>query len=79
MTKIVDLEAVLVSVPAEGNAFTETESEDMLVVLVTDDDGNIGFGECHAAPPVVKAMVDYRTEHFWAHGIVDHVIGERPD
>ncbi len=33
MTKIVDLEAVLVSVPAEENAFTETPSEDMLVVL----------------------------------------------
>ena len=66
MVKIVDLEAVLVSVPAEGNAFTETESEDMPVVPITDEDGNIGFGECHAAPPVVKAVVDYRTEHFWA-------------
>ena len=30
MGAVVDLEAIVVSVPAEGNAFTDTDTEDML-------------------------------------------------
>ena len=78
MAVVVDLEAVVVSVPAEGNAFTDTGTEDMLIVLVTDEDGNVGFGECSCAPPVLKALIDFPTEHFWANGIREHVIGKDP-
>ena len=78
MSKIVDLEAVVVSVPAEGNAFTEQENEEMLLVLVTDDDGRVGFGECAAQPQVAKASIDQETIHFWSHGVREHVIGADP-
>ena len=47
---MVDLEAIVVSVPAEGNAFTDTDTEDMLLVIVTDEDGRTGIGECSCAP-----------------------------
>ena len=78
MSLVVDLEAVVVSVPAEGNAFTETDTEDMLLVLITDEDGRFGFGECAATPHVLKEMIDFPGEHFWSNGIKDHVIGKDP-
>ncbi len=78
MALVVDLEAVVVSVPAEGNAFTETDTEDMLLVLAKDENGLIGFGECAATPRVVKEMIDFPSEHFWSNGIKEHVIGKDP-
>ena len=78
MGAVVDLEAIVVSVPAEGNAFTDTDTEDMLIVIATDEDGVTGVGECSCAPNVLKAIVDFPTEHFWANGIREHVIGKDP-
>ena len=48
MGAVVDLEAIVVSVPAEGNAFTDTDTEHALVI-VTDEDGRTGIGECSCA------------------------------
>ena len=76
MGAVVDLEAIVVSVPAEGNAFTDTDTEDMLLVIVTDEDGRTGIGECSCAPSVLKALLEFPTEHFWANGIREHVIGK---
>ena len=78
MPAVVDLEAIVVSVPAEGNAFTETDTEDILLVLVTDEDGRMGFGECACAPGVLKELIEFPSEHFWANGITEHVIGKDP-
>lgn len=78
MSVVVDVEAVVVSVPAEGNAFTETDTEDMLIVLVTDENGLVGFGECGATPHVLKKMIEHPSEHFWSTGIKEHVIGRDP-
>lgn len=78
MGAVVDLEAIVVSVPAEGNAFTDTDTEDMLLVIVTDEDGRTGIGECSCAPSVLKALLEFPTEHFWANGIREHVIGKDP-
>lgn len=78
MPAVAELEAIVVSVPAEGNAFTETETEEMLVVLVTDENGLVGFGECAVAPWVLKEMIEYQTVHLWTHGIKEHVIGKDP-
>ena len=78
MPVVAELEAIVVSVPAEGNAFTETETEEMLVVLVTDENGLVGFGECAVAPRVLKEMIEYQTVHLWTHGIKEHVIGKDP-
>ena len=64
MGAVVDLEAIVVSVPAEGNAFTDTDTEDMLLVIVTDEDGRTGIGECSCAPSVLKALLEFPTEHF---------------
>lgn len=78
MALVVDLEAIVVSAPAEGNAFTDTDTEDMLVVIATDENGLTGIGECSCAPTVLKALLDLPTEHFWANGIREHVIGKDP-
>lgn len=78
MALVAELEAIVVSVPAEGNAFTDTDTEDMLVVIATDEHGVIGVGECSCAPNVLKAIVDFPTEHFWSNGIREHVIGKDP-
>ena len=78
MALVADLEALVVSVPAEGNAFTDTDTEDMLLVLVTDEHGRTGFGECACAPSVLKQLIEFPSEHFWANGITEHVIGKDP-
>ena len=78
MALVVELEAIVVSAPAEGNAFTDTDTEDMLIVIATDEEGRTGVGECSCAPSVLKAIVDFPTEHFWANGIREHVIGKDP-
>ncbi len=77
MSKIVDLEAFIISVPAEGNAFAEGNEETVLV-RITDEDGCHGIGECVATPSVTKAMIDMPTVHFWSQGIKDIVIGADP-
>ena len=33
----------------KANAFTDTDTEDMLLVIVTDEDGRTGIGECSCA------------------------------
>jgi len=77
MTRIVDLEAIIVSVPAERNAFAEGNEETVLV-KVTDENGLYGIGECVATPAVTKAMIDMATVHFWSQGIKDIVVGADP-
>lgn len=77
MTKVIDLEAIIVSVPAEGNAFADGNEETVLV-KVTDENGLFGIGECVATPSVTKAMIDMPTFNFWSQGIKDIVIGSDP-
>ena len=71
------VEALIVSVPAVGNAFAEG-AEEALLVKVTDEAGNFGIGESVCTPAVIKAMVDQATIHFWSQGIRDIVIGADP-
>ncbi len=71
------VEALIVSVPAVGNAFAEG-SEETLLVKVTDVDGRVGIGESVCTPAVTKAMIDQRTIHFWSQGITDVVVGADP-
>lgn len=71
------VEALIVSVPAVGNAFAEG-SEETLLVKVIDEDGRVGIGESVCTPAVVKAMIDQRTIHFWSQGITDVVVGADP-
>ena len=49
---IASVEALIVSVPAEGNAFAEGE-EEALLVRVTDESGTYGIGESVCTPKVV--------------------------
>lgn len=74
---IARVEALIVSVPAEGNAFAEGE-EETLLVRVTDENGTYGIGESVCTPKVVKAMVEQETIHFWSQGIGDLLIGADP-
>jgi L-alanine-DL-glutamate epimerase-like enolase superfamily enzyme len=74
---IADIEALIVAVPAEGNAFAEGE-EETLLVRVTDENGQYGIGECPCTPKVIKAMIEQETIHFWSQGIRDLMIGEDP-
>lgn len=74
---IATVEALVVSVPAEGNAFAVGE-EETLLVRITDEDGTYGIGESVCTPKVVKAMVDQETIHFWSQGIGDVLIGADP-
>lgn len=71
------VEALVVSVPAEGNAFAEG-SEETLLVRVTDEAGGYGIGESVCTPEVIKAMIDQETIHFWSQGITDIVVGTDP-
>lgn len=71
------VEALVVSVPAEGNAFAEG-SEETLLARVTDEAGNYGIGESVCTPEVIKAMIDQETIHFWSQGIADIVVGTDP-
>ena len=71
------VEALVVSVPAEGNAFAEG-SEETLLVRVTDEAGNYGIGESVCTPEVIKAMIDQETIHFWSQGIAHIVVGTDP-
>ena len=77
MANIANVEALIVSVPAEGNAFAEGNEETVLV-KVTDENGAYGIGECVATPSVTKAMIDMATVHFWSQGIKEQLIGRDP-
>ena len=74
---VAEVEALVVSVPAAGNAFAEG-AEEALLVRVTDADGRFGIGESVCTPAVVKAMVEQETIHFWSQGIRDLVVGADP-
>jgi len=74
---VVSVEALIVSVPAEGNAFAEGR-EETLLVRITDEAGRCGIGESVCTPAVVKAMIDQETIHFWSQGIKDVVVGADP-
>lgn len=74
---IARVEALIVSVPAVGNAFAEGE-EEALLVRVTDENGTYGIGESVCTPQVIKAMVDQETIHFWSQGIGDLLVGADP-
>ena len=74
---VATVEALVVSVPALGNAFAEGE-EETLLVRVTDENGTYGIGECPCTPQVIKSMVDQETIHFWSQGIADIVVGADP-
>ena len=45
---IARIEALIIAVPAEGNAFAEDDEETVLV-RVTDENGLYGIGECITA------------------------------
>jgi L-alanine-DL-glutamate epimerase-like enolase superfamily enzyme len=77
ISPIRQVEALIVSVPAEGNAFAEG-SEEALLVRVTDEDGVYGIGESVCTPKVIKAMVEQETIHFWSQGIRDILVGADP-
>ena len=74
---IARIEALIIAVPAEGNAFAEDDEETVLV-RVTDENGLYGIGECITTPTVTKAMIDMPTVNFWSKGINDLLIGEDP-
>jgi len=74
---IASVEALIVAVPAEGNAFAEGE-EEALLVRITDESGVYGIGESVCTPKVVKAMVEQETIHFWSQGIGDLLVGADP-
>jgi len=74
---IARIEALIIAVPAEGNAFAEDDEETVLV-RVTDENGLYGIGECITTPTVSKAMIDMPTVNFWSKGINDLLIGEDP-
>jgi len=74
---IAKLEALIIGVPAEGNAFAQG-NEETLLVRVTDENGLYGIGECITTPAVSKAMIDMATINFWSKGIGDTIIGEDP-
>ena len=75
--RVARVEALVVAVPAEGNAFAEGE-EETLLVRITDEKGLYGIGESVCTPAVVKAMIDQETIHFWSQGISDIVVGADP-
>ena len=74
---IATVEALIVSVPALGNAFAEGE-EETLLVRITDEDGTYGIGESVCTPKVVQAMIEQETIHFWSQGIGDLLVGADP-
>ncbi len=74
---VAKVEAVVISVPAEGNAFAESE-EETLLVRITDENGLCGIGESPCTPKVIKAMIDQETIHFWSQGIGDVLVGADP-
>ena len=74
---VAEVEALVVSVPAAGNAFAEG-AEETLLVRVTDAEGRCGIGESVCTPAVVKAMIEQETIHFWSQGIRDLIVGADP-
>jgi len=74
---VAEVEALVVSVPAAGNAFAEG-AEETLLVRVTDAEGRYGIGESVCTPAVVKAMIEQETIHFWSQGIRDLIVGADP-
>ena len=74
---IARVEALIVSVPADGNAFAEG-AEETLLVRITDENGLYGIGESPCTPKVIKAMVEQETIHFWSQGIGDVLVGADP-
>ncbi len=74
---VAEVEALVVSVPAAGNAFAEG-AEETLLVRVADAEGRYGIGESVCTPAVVKAMIEQETIHFWSQGIRDLIVGADP-
>ena len=69
---IASVEALIVAVPAEGNAFAEG-SEETVLVKVTDEKRAHRDRRVRATPSVTKAMIDMATINFWSQGIKDIV------
>ena len=74
---IAKVEALIVAVPAEGNAFAD-DTEETVLVRVTDEAGLYGIGECITTPSVTKAMIESPTIHFWSRGIAEILVGADP-
>jgi len=74
---IATVEALIVAVPAVGNAFADGE-EETLLVRITDENGTYGIGESVCTPKVIQAMVEQETIHFWSQGITDLLLGADP-
>ena len=51
---------------------------DTVVVLLTDDEGRTGIGECDASPEAVKAFLEMPTAHIWARRASEVLIGADP-
>jgi L-alanine-DL-glutamate epimerase-like enolase superfamily enzyme len=74
MARIADVEAIVLRQPIVDASVADGSQDDALI-LVVDDDGQVGVGEVDSAPEVVKAVVDAPASHANATGLRAVAIG----
>jgi len=73
--RIVEIEAVVLRVPALDRSIADGSQDDVLVVVTTDE-GVYGIGEVDSSPEVIKAIIEAPPSHLVAAGLRSVLVGE---
>jgi L-alanine-DL-glutamate epimerase-like enolase superfamily enzyme len=68
MAAIADVDAIVLRAP-ENDARDFDSSAETVVVVVHDEDGNVGIGEADAPAPVIRELVLMDDRHAWSRGL----------
>ena len=68
MAAIADVDAIVLRAP-ENDAGDFDSSAETVVVVVHDEDGNVGIGEADAPAPVIRELVLMDDRHAWSRGL----------
>lgn len=74
---IAKVETIPLQVPAHRRAGCEGPTETLLV-LITDEAGRVGIGECDSPPAAVKAFIEMPTSFIWRQNMISLLLGADP-
>jgi L-alanine-DL-glutamate epimerase-like enolase superfamily enzyme len=77
VSAIASVEAIHVAMPGDPT-WSAGGTEEVLVVVVADDEGRRGLGECSTAPALVRDAVRLPTLHKWSESLTGCLVGADP-
>jgi L-alanine-DL-glutamate epimerase-like enolase superfamily enzyme len=77
MAAIADVDAIVLRAP-ERDPDDFDSSAETVVVVIHDEDGNVGIGEADAPAPVIRELVLMDDRHAWSRGLRGVLLGRDP-